>query len=156
MTKIRSHLSLKSKCWWEFSVLLFGFFLEGVNKGILFPHTDYSDYYGYSALLRYVLFAYTLHIIYKVKGSVSLWVYGGFNLAAIYMNIVYQNPSFYYMLSPFRVDVFAPAYRAAELIILMRIAWDGFQLKRLIASALRRSRHWLGESRAIQCEGVKR
>ena len=104
-------------------VVIVGLLFEWFNKTWLMDNTNYFEFYVLSSGIRAVLLALSALVIYKVKGSVLLWVFMFFNLCAIFMNIQYTiSTQNYYMLHDFRQNYFANLYRLLEALILL---WTG-------------------------------
>ena len=96
---------------------------------------EYTMFYVNATQLRNALFVVAAILLFKVGGSIPIFVLMGFNLAACLLNISYLDPSNYALLSPWRVGYFAPAYRIAELTI---ITWAAYNARDQILANARR------------------
>ena len=109
-------------------VVILGWAVEFTSFYVISPSApyssiDYATFWLTATQLRNVLFIFCALMLYSVRGSISIFILMGFNLLAVGMNIMYLDPSNYAVISPFRKDIFWPAYRAAELIIITRALW---------------------------------
>jgi len=104
------------------SVIIIGLLFEWANKSWLMPNTNYFQFYVTSSAIRAVLLICSALVVYFIRGSILLWLFMFVNLCAIFLNIIYLEPSNYYIFSDFRQGYFAPTYRALEVVILL---WTG-------------------------------
>ena len=106
-------------------VVLVGLLFEWLNKSWLFDHTNYAEFYTTSSGVRAVLLIISVRVAYFVKGSFLLWLFMGFNLCAIFFNILYLGSvENYDIIHDARSTYFAPAYRALEVLILLWMGRD--------------------------------
>lgn len=117
------------KYWAAALVVLIGWTFESATSHFLkpLPPVTIELYYKYwvdCIQMRNVLFIISACMLYYARGSRAIWLLMGFNLAAMLLNILYLTPSNHAILRPWRVEYFAPAYRAAELIIIVWVTWN--------------------------------
>ena len=130
------HSSLKN--WWVLSVLAAGWVVETFIHFAVYPNTEYILYYVVCAELRVCLILYPFIVIYKVGGSLLIWIVSGFSVAAMFMNIMYLDSANYAAINPWRRETFAFYFRAAEIMVLL---WSGWHVRGSVHSYLRRFRH---------------
>lgn len=122
------------------SVVLLGWAFGLATTYVLHPGADptlhdYTMFYVNATQLRNALFVVAAMLLFKVGGSIPIFVLMGFNLAACLLNIFYLDPANYALISPWRVGYFAPAYRIAELLI---ITWAAYNVRDQILANARR------------------
>lgn len=118
-----------SKSWAAILVVVVGWLLGAATTHLLKPPepvtlNGYLTFYTTCLILRNALFVFSVCLLYMVRGSIAIWVLMGFNLTAIVLNMVYLDPSNYALISDWRVGTFAPAYKAAEIIIILWMSYN--------------------------------
>ena len=118
-----------SKSWAAITVVIVGWLLGAATTHLLKPSdpvtlAGYLTFYTTCLILRNALFVFSACLLYTVKGSIAIWVLMGFNLTAIVLNMLYLDPSNYAVISTWRVGSFAPAYKAAEILILIWMSYN--------------------------------
>tara|TARA_R110000851_G_C12914274_1_gene549588 strand:- start:360 stop:848 length:489 start_codon:yes stop_codon:yes gene_type:complete len=124
LTRVRAMIKIKSpvRNAKVFYVVIVGLLIEAFNSGVLFDALNFAGYHAATSVVRLPLLVFTVYVIYSIKGSFLLWLFMGFNMAAIFMSLSYLNVDNYYLINPFRRECFSPAYRALECLILIRTA----------------------------------
>ena len=104
------------------SVILAGLLIEALLWRFAASNPEYLEYRVRAIMLGFLLTIYCAAILRKVGGSVRIFAYMTLILCAIVLNILYLYPSNYHAIKPYREEYFAPAYRLAEILIIVSAA----------------------------------
>lgn len=124
-----NHQKLTTSSWAAIAVVVVGWLLGAATTHLLKPAepatlNGYLTFYVTCLIMRNALFVFSACLLYAVRGSVAIWVLMGFNLFAIVLNMLYLDPNNYAAISTWRVGLFAPTYKAAEIIILIWMCYN--------------------------------
>lgn len=99
--------------------VLAGLIVEWLINNVSYPKLDYTTYYVHCILMSVGLTISYFCLMRHLNGSIRLFTLMTFNIISMVFSGLMTSHGMYYVVVDFRTDVFAPAYRLTELIILV-------------------------------------